>query len=149
MVKESSTMSNTTLRFAVAVSAIILFSIPYDHGNAQVSYQWALKYWVYFTDKGHSVPPTGSIVNNSPLYDVAHAIVSQRALARRAKVLPAEALLDAADLPLCEEYLDGVRSHGGILVEQIRWMNAASFILPSDQIMESRMMIPFYLLLED
>jgi len=88
---------------------------------------------VFFKDKGPSAS-SGTLGINSVAYRQALDNINSRALARRSKVLPQNALLDADDLPLCESYIDQIRNLGGKLVEKSRWLNAASFYLSSEQI---------------
>jgi hypothetical protein len=60
--------------------------------------------------------------------------ISERALARRAKVLPAHQLVDAYDLPLPPDYLDALRSTGVTIRAVSRWLNAVSVDATPDQI---------------
>ncbi|HLX12612.1 MAG TPA: S8 family serine peptidase, partial [Bacteroidota bacterium] len=91
------------------------------------------KYWVYFLDKGPSVSANGYLEKGSSVQRDALQYVTPRALARRAKMLPAGTppgqLVDASDAPLYQSYLDQVIQIGGEPVHELRWMNAASFLL--------------------
>ena len=98
--------------------------------EAQVS----KKYWVYFSDKGPSVPSSGALSKTSSLYRQALTVVQPRALARRAKALSPNSLVDASDLPLYQGYLEQVKSVGARLQQQSRWLNAASYLLTPDQV---------------
>ena len=98
--------------------------------EAQVS----KKYWVYFSDKGPSVPSSGTLSKTSSLYRQALTVVQPRALARRAKALSPNSLVDASDLPLYQGYLEQVKSVGARLQQQSRWLNAASYLLTPDQV---------------
>ncbi len=99
-----------------------------------VSAQEAKKYWIYFKDKGPLLPSKGNLVKHTAAYEQALSIVQPRALARRAKVLPQDRLLDAGDLPLYQPYLHSITAAGGKLQQQSRWMNAASFLFTPDQL---------------
>ena len=102
--------------------------------NLQLAYsQSGNKYWVFFRDKGLSAP-SGALGMNSSSYWHALENINSRALARRAKVLPENALIEFDDLPICELYINQIKNLGGTLVEQSRWLNAASFYLSSEQI---------------
>lgn len=94
--------------------------------------QTSKKYWVFFVDKGPAAPRTGFLSRHSTAYELAIQTINPRALARRSKVLPPDALVDVADLPVCHSYLEQVVAAGGVLKQQSRWLNAASFILTSD-----------------
>jgi hypothetical protein len=91
------------------------------------------KYWVYFGDKGPSLPSAGSLEKATASIRPPTAYLSPRAIARRMKVLPPERLLEAEDLPLYSPYVSAVSSAGGELRSQSKWLNAASFLLTSDQ----------------
>jgi serine protease AprX len=92
------------------------------------------KYWVYFKDKGPDAPSSGILSKISPNYKKALDYIHPRALSRRAKVLSSESLLDAEDLPLYKPYINRIEKMGGILQQQSRWINAASFNLTDTQI---------------
>lgn len=69
--------------------------------------------WVFFTDKGKPPP-------------VPPALVSARALARRARVLPANMLVDESDLPVPREYIGGITPLVSRIRQVSRWLNAVS-----------------------
>jgi serine protease AprX len=77
--------------------------------------------WVVFTDKGSAVS------------SMQVPGISARALARRAKTLPAGLLTDASDFPVYPRYIRQVEALGGILLNESRWLNAASFLLTPEQ----------------
>ncbi len=92
------------------------------------------KYWVYFIDKGNGIPASGKINKNAKVYQTALEILSPKTLQRRAKVLPVDELIDAADIPVTQSYIHQVENAGGVLHQQSRWFNAASFYLTSNQL---------------
>lgn len=71
--------------------------------------------WVFLTDKG--VRPPGPIRSD---------LVSERALARRAKSLPADKLVDESDLPLDSSYVEAVSSRVTRIRHRSKWLNALS-----------------------
>lgn len=75
---------------------------------------------VWLSDKG---TPTRSLPSADPLYPVARALIGDRAVARRSKTLPADALLTTRDLPLYQPYLDSITSRGAFIRVTSRWMN--------------------------
>jgi len=95
--------------------------------------QGVKKYWVYFADKGPSIPSAGSLAKATASIRPATAYLSPRAIARRMKVLPPERLLEAEDLPLHSPYITAVSSTGGEFCRRSKWLNAASFLLTPDQ----------------
>ncbi|MBI3193417.1 MAG: S8 family peptidase [Ignavibacteriae bacterium] len=110
--------------------AFLLIAGSLHHLSAQSS----KKYWVWFTDKGNGIPASGKLSRNLTAYQTALEILSTKALQRRAKVLPQESLIDAADVPLFQFYIKQIEQAGGVLHQQSRWFNAASFSLTSNNI---------------
>lgn len=100
------------------------------------------KYWVYFTDKGTGIPSSGALGKYSGAYQQAVGQLSTRALQRRAKVLPAESLVDASDAPLYEPYINTVLHYGATLRQQSRWLNAASVVASAEQV-QAIALLPF------
>lgn len=113
------------------IAVIVLLSTGF---LAPVQSQPSKKYWVYFKDKGSTLPASGSLARNTAAYQMALQDIHPKALARRAKVLPSDAIVGADDLPVYEPYLIHVQKLGGVLVHTSRWMNAASFRLTTDQV---------------
>lgn len=99
-------------------------------GTSQHNAQTLAKYWVFFVDKGPDCPSEGFLPRRSASYDKALQLLSPRSIARRAKVLPADALVDASDVPVYQPYIEQVEKLGGGFARQSRWLNAASFSLP-------------------
>jgi serine protease AprX len=92
------------------------------------------KYWVIFRDKGPDVQSTGPLPVNSALYEFAKEYISPRSLARRAKSLQPDLLLDAADIPMYEPYIDFIARLGCQPVQRSRWLNAMSAYLTQENI---------------
>lgn len=119
------------VRSANATAAVVIVFLSLM-SPAPLRSQSATKYWVYFNDKGPSVASFGTLNKLTPAYREAARFVQPRALARRAKVRPRSELIDAADVAVYQPYIQGVVAAGGVLRQQSRWLNAASFILSSD-----------------
>ncbi|MEK7670428.1 MAG: hypothetical protein AAB330_04215, partial [Bacteroidota bacterium] len=75
--------------------------------------------WIFLKDKGVSASRLQGI-------DPRTLGISDRALKRRAKVLPADRLLDSRDLPVAPEYLGQLRALGCKVHATSRWLNAVS-----------------------
>ena len=88
----------------------------------------AKRYWVYFIDK------SAVDVSVTP----ASLGISQRAMKRRAKVLPADRLVDATDLPVRTEYKALLQSQGVRIAGESRWLNAVSVEASPDQAAQLR-----------
>ena len=73
--------------------------------------------WVFFCDKGTA---------NFPSVHPAFLGISDRAIKRRAKVIPPDRLVDQLDIPVAQEYLDQLRTLGVSIHSISRWLNAVS-----------------------
>ncbi len=76
--------------------------------------------WVYLTDKGNAIQ---EYLQHPEL------VVSKRSLKRRAKVKPANKLIDFTDVPLYEKYLTELRNVGVKIKHKSKWLNAVSCYL--------------------
>ncbi|KAA3613696.1 MAG: hypothetical protein DWQ05_15565 [Calditrichaeota bacterium] len=102
----------------------------------------ATKHWVFFSDKGPE------ILSNSPAsFKAVLKNLSERALARRAKVAAEDMLVDSRDLPVYSQYLAGIETAGGEITVVSRWLNACSAFLTTQQITEIEK-LPFVLKVE-
>ncbi len=116
-------MNRRALHHIAVMVALLMLHAGSAHAQLQK------KYWVVFADKGEGRTSSGTLAQQSAAYQDALKLLQPRALARRGKMLPADALVDAADLPLYQPYIEAVEKIGGVLVHQSRWLNAASFTL--------------------
>lgn len=117
--------------FRLSFLLALLISFP-PVGEGQALPQ--RKYWVYFRDKGPGTFELHSLKKGSHVYESAKAVVTDRALWRRGKVLREESLIDITDLPVYESYVDelvkrGIRPH-----VSSRWLNAVSGYLTPEQV---------------
>ncbi len=69
--------------------------------------------WVFFADKGAAGSP-------------GHDLVSPRALQRRARVFPANMLVDEADLPVSTEYIRALTPLVTRIRQRSKWLNGVS-----------------------
>lgn len=83
---------------------------------------------IQFRDKG---TPARVLAPADPLYAQATAHLTPRALARRAKVLPADSLVSTDDLPIPAAYLDGVSATGARIAQSSRWLNSVTVLTDS------------------
>lgn len=79
------------------------------------------KYWIFFRDKGPS-----SLSKRSALLREAQQHLTTKALERRAKVMPANALVDETDIALYQPYVNELTGRGFEPVATSRWLNAVS-----------------------
>ncbi len=90
------------------------------------------KYWVYFRDKDESA--LHSLAKKATNEELSLATgISQRALARRAKVLPPDHLVSAEDLPVTSAYLRQLERMGIAVINTSRWFNAATVVVNDAQ----------------
>ncbi|MCX6133127.1 MAG: S8 family serine peptidase [Ignavibacteriales bacterium] len=81
--------------------------------------------WITLRDRGPSVTLTKA--------NPASLGITERALWRRSKVLPADRLIDELDLPPEQSYLEQLRSRGVVVRSASRWLNAVSAELTDAQ----------------
>ncbi len=84
---------------------------------------------VTFADKGSN----GLLKSFEP-----SRLVTQRALARRAHVLPPGSLVDDSDLPLDDSYVAEVAATGAIVRHRLKWFNGVSVLATAAQIGQIR-----------
>ena len=88
--------------------------------------------WIYFRDKDETL--LRGVVANGTVREIAQATgISERALRRRAKVLPPSQLVSAEDLPVSQSYINQLRLGGISVVNTSRWFNAATAMLTNAQ----------------
>ncbi|MDZ7364076.1 MAG: S8 family serine peptidase [candidate division KSB1 bacterium] len=105
----------------------ILFMIPIISENAVAAERQ--KYWIFFRDKGPL-----SLSKRSAMLDEAKHRLSPKALERRAKVLPENALVDESDLDLYKTYLNELTGRGFEPVVTSRWLNAVSIFATPEEV---------------
>lgn len=91
--------------------------------------QQGTKYWIYFVDKGPAV-----LAKNAVSYGNAEARLSKAAIARRAKVLGKDQVVQFSDLDLHRPYLDALVRQGIEPINTSRWLNAVSARLTAEQV---------------
>ena len=101
------------LAFAAAPTAAVAPETAADEAARPV--------WVFLADKGAGEHDPGAMA-------AAAARLSPRALARRARVLPAGAVVGWRDLPLESRYLDALAAAGFPVRAESRWFNAVSVL---------------------
>lgn len=95
------------------------------------------KYWVFFRDKG-----TATLAKNSAAVQEARNRLTPGALARRAKVMPADHLITEEDLPMAADYVATLRQRGLAIIRESRWLNGVSIIATETEA-ESLRELPF------
>ncbi|MDZ7343953.1 MAG: S8 family serine peptidase [candidate division KSB1 bacterium] len=112
---------------ALAAGLIFLFPL-FGETAAAVEKQ---KYWIFFRNKGPQV-----LSKRAALVEEAKERLSPRALQRRAKVLPPNALVDESDFDLYQPYVSELIARGFQPVVTSRWLNAISILATPEEIAE-------------
>jgi hypothetical protein len=90
------------------------------------------KYFIYFKDKG--ISKTSVLQKSSSIYKIAEQQLSPKAIERRKQVLGENNYIIYEDLPLTENYVQGVQSLGVKIINQLRWFNAVTAYLDDNQL---------------
>lgn len=98
------------------------------------------RYWIHFRDRDN----TTQLLRSSTARQLE---ISDRALLRRAKVLPGSRVVDELDLPPDQSYLEHIRRTGATIRSTSRWFNAVSAELTAEQLNIVRSM-PFVAAIE-
>ncbi|HRA98866.1 MAG TPA: S8 family serine peptidase [Ignavibacteria bacterium] len=83
------------------------------------------KYWIIFNDKGDFKSDI-VITPGSKAYDAGMELLTERAVQRRLKVLSEENLIDYADLPVENSYIQEIKNNGIEVIAVSRWLNGIS-----------------------
>ena len=121
-----------TNKFLTFILVTILLTISFS-SNIYSDDVADTKYWIYFVDKG-KFKPNDEITKNSEAYKIGKELLTERAIKRRLKVLSEENLIDFADLPLNESYVNGIKKLGIELIATSRWVNGVSAYLTKKQL---------------
>ncbi len=120
--------------------SLLLVIVALVLGTAVAAAQDSTRYYrLYLRDKGTSVQ---TIRPGDSLYAVAAAGLTPRALARRAKVLPADSLVTMLDLPVLGEYLARIQETGVVVLQKSRWLNSV-MVLADSAAYERVRVLPF------
>ena len=121
-----------TNKFLTFIFVTILFTLSFST-NIYSDDVADTKYWIYFVDKGN-FKPNDKITKNSEAYKVGKELLTERAIKRRLKVLSEDNLIDFADLPLNESYVNEVEKLGIELIAKSRWFNGVSAYMTKKQL---------------
>jgi hypothetical protein len=96
---------------------ILLILILLTAGNITAQLPSRQHYWIFLKDKEQTI---GVSANPGQLG------ISERALKRRAKVLPPGRIIDQSDIPVPESVINEIRQTGVKIRSISRWFNAVS-----------------------
>ena len=115
-------------RITVLFAILLFFS-----ANIQADETPDAKYWIIFKDKGQ-YKPGDKITPGSDAYETGKSLLSDRAIKRRLKVLDENNLIDYMDLPLDQQYVNGIQNMGVEIIAKSRWLNGVSAYLTESQV---------------
>jgi serine protease AprX len=113
------------------ILTIIFIIFVFGEINAQETAD--TKYWIIFKDKG-KFSYEDNITVGSEAYNTGLALLSERSITRRLKVLPENKLIDFGDLPLENNYVNQVEKLGIDIIAKSRWLNGVSAYLDADHV---------------
>ncbi len=110
----------------------IAFSLLFFTASIVFSQEQPRKCWIYFRDKDETALRT--LGANGTVHEISQATgITERALKRRAKVLPPAQLISAEDLPVSQSYIEQLQLIGVSVINTSRWFNAVTAMLTHDQ----------------
>ena len=110
----------------------IAFSLLFFTASIVFSQEQPRKCWIYFRDKDETALRT--LGANGTVHEISQATgITERALKRRAKVLPPAQLISAEDLPVSQSYIEQLQLIGISVINTSRWFNAVTAMLTHDQ----------------
>ncbi|MBC8484708.1 MAG: S8 family serine peptidase [Bacteroidetes bacterium] len=121
-----------TNKFLTFILLAILFTLAFST-NIYSDDVADTKYWIYFVDKG-IFKPNDKISKNSEAYKIGKELLTEKAIKRRLKVLSEDNLIDFADLPLNENYVNEIEKLGIELIATSRWLSGVSAYLTKRQL---------------
>jgi subtilisin family serine protease len=117
-------MKQLTMLLIVLASGILMGQAPYEKYSEQLKSEITttqanekILCWIFFTDKGNNVHEYISSPNS---------VVSEKSLKRRSKVLGKSNLLNYADVPVNEFYLNELENIGISVKQKSKWFNGVS-----------------------
>jgi len=117
-------MKQLTILLIVLASGILMGQAPYEKYSEQLKSEITttqanekILCWIFFTDKGNNVHEYISSPNS---------VVSEKSLKRRSKVLGKSNLLNYADVPVNEFYLNELENIGISVKQKSKWFNGVS-----------------------
>lgn len=90
------------------------------------------KYFIYFKDKGPELNSKNYRETNE--YSSALNELSERAISRRSKHMPADQLIKFEDLPIYEKYIREIEKLNIPIITKLNWFNSVSSILNSEEL---------------
>jgi hypothetical protein len=123
-----------SLRFPLLLVALLALT-----GNLAAQ-DWPRFVRLYIKDKG---TPARVLLPGDPMYAAATAGLTERAMRRRAKVLPSDSLVSTDDLPLFGPYIDAITATGAVIFQRSRWLNTVMVRTDSATYFDRLVRLPF------
>jgi subtilisin family serine protease len=97
-----------------------------------IAQEHSRKCWIYFRDKDERMLRT--LAKGVSAAEISRASgISERALARRAKVLPHDRIISSEDLPVSPQYVDQLEHASISIINTSRWFNAVTAMITNEQ----------------
>ena len=110
-----------------------VFALLFFSASLVFSQEQSHKCWIYFRDKDEMILRT--LVKSGTVREISQATgITERALKRRAKVLPPGQLVSTEDLPVSQSYIEQLAHIGIAAINTSRWFNAVTAMVTSDQV---------------
>ncbi len=123
---------NVTQKDPVIFKKQKVFALLFFIASIVFPQEQSRKCWIYFHDKDETILHT--LGKNGTISEISRATgITERALKRRAKVLPPGQLVSPEDLPVSQSYIEQLTSIGIPIINTSRWFNAVTAMLTSDQ----------------
>lgn len=125
------------LAISLCLACLALFMLPDTLASGESAAGKSQKFWIFLNDKGPR-----ALAKDAAALENAKARLTTRALARRAKVLAPDALIDQTDVEVYQPYLDALSRHGLKPITISRWLNALTVKATPEQI-KAAQQLPF------
>jgi len=113
------------------LSTFVIFILLAFSASSYAQDNSIAKYWIIFKDKG-VYKPDMIIEKESDAYNEGLSLLSDRAIQRRLKVLDENKLIDYADLPVNEVYIQNIKNLNIDIIAKSRWLNGVSAYLTEE-----------------
>lgn len=117
-------MKNLTLLLLILVSGLLSGQVPYEKYSEQLKSKLIktvenerILTWIFFNDKGNNV---------QEYFANPHSVVSEKSLKRRGKVVTQANLINHQDIPVYQDYIDGLNKIGVQIKQKSKWFNGVS-----------------------
>lgn len=121
-------------RINLLIFTTLIVFITISYSNIAFSFDKPdTKYFIIFKDKGEFKPGV-KIKKGSKAYITGKALLTEKAINRRLKVLTEDYLIDFRDLPVYEPYVSKIKALKIDIIAKTKWFNAVTAYLTPEQV---------------